>query len=306
MRILITGCNGFSAKHLIAYLKFNDRNNDIWGIDIEEDKGGLEPEIHYVQCDLGNLEMINQAMKLIRPDKIFHLASQSGNQHTLSFLLERNVVSTAHLLESAKENANPNCIILIISSSAVYGIQQDKDKPVAETSEIRPVTLYGISKYTLEMVSMRYFLEHGMDIKIIRPFNLIGKGISDSLFVGQVLKQIHALKEAKKYNGEIQVGYVGSKRDYLDISDAVRAYDILSSNGKSGEVYNIGSGQSISMRDLLYLLVSKSGLRVGCFEKQDTPGKNDIPNQVADIAKAGKVGWWPQISIDRTMSNLFD
>ena len=87
---------------------------------------------------------------------------------------------------------------------------------------------------------------------VTRPFNIIGYGITNKLFIGRLISEIEQNVTNKK---KITLGNLENERDYLDIFDLLRAYKLIMEKGTAGEVYNIGSGKSIKMLDLLMIFL---------------------------------------------------
>jgi GDP-4-dehydro-6-deoxy-D-mannose reductase len=130
-----------------------------------------------------------------------------------------------------------------------------------------------------------------------RTFNLYGAGMPTKLFVGRLYEQIEAYRAGRI--SAIVVGNLDNQRDYVRVEVAVRAYALIMERGKAGEVYNVGSGASIRIRDLLRCILEVNGLSMAVVQEQQSRQENkfDIKNLVADIAKlrALKGGAWPEL-----------
>ena len=135
---------------------------------------------------------------------------------------------------------------------------------------------------------MDYFWRlHRVDVVMARPFNLIGRGQSNRLFVGSLYGQIERYQR-----GEIKritVGNLGSRRDYISVQEAVRAYRLVMNRGLSGQIYNIGSGRSISIEVLLKSILEEHGLDMNIVERKALSERDakkiDVPEIYADIRK---------------------
>jgi GDP-D-mannose dehydratase len=132
-----------------------------------------------------------------------------------------------------------------------------------------------------------YHRVYGMDLVMARTFNLSGdvKLISKSLFMGRVSEQLEKVK--KLQIPKIEVGNLESRRDYLDVREAVKYYQKIMERGLPGEVYNVASGAPLKMRDLLASLLKEAGLDMSVVEERppSVTDKTDIPEIWADLRK---------------------
>ena len=143
--------------------------------------------------------------------------------------------------------------ILLIGSAAEYGLVNSN--PVKETSELMPNSYYGLSKVFQTYLSKYYFQNYGIPVVIGRPFNLFGAGSSCKLAAGRFNKIV-----ADANDGDIvKVGNIESKRDYVNIKDAVAYYWGLLEKGVPGEIYNVCTGVSKSGREILVGIFSAAG-----------------------------------------------
>jgi GDP-4-dehydro-6-deoxy-D-mannose reductase len=140
----------------------------------------------------------------------------------------------------------------------------------------------------------------------VRTFNLIGPGQPPNLACSSFARQI-ALAEHQDKIGVIKTGDLSAQRDFVDIRDAVRAYELVSTHGIAGEAYNVCSGKGASIQHCLDLLLGMSikPLRV----ELDTMKlqNNDIPRQTGSLKLIKKTtGWQPQISLKNSLSDLLN
>ena len=128
-----------------------------------------------------------------------------------------------------------------------------------------------------------YIRLYGMDIVAARPFNLLGKGMSPTLFVGKVEQEIQKYKRGE--SKEIVTGDLSIERDNIDIDTAIKYYRLVMEEGKTGEVYNIGSGKAVSLREMLRCMLGKEGLPFSIVRESihSVPGKLVVPKIFANI-----------------------
>ncbi len=280
MNILITGALGASGKVLEKYLLQEKTDNNIFYSDIKV----VEKE-NYFQCDLAEKENVTELLKKVKPKLIYHLAGSFSND--FEFDLKCNVVSTKNIFDAILK-LELNSRILIIGSAGEYGFVREDENPIKETHNLNPCSIYGLTKVYQTQLMQYYYNMYNLDVVMARTFNLIGEGFSEKLFIGKLYSQI------KKYkSGEISkiiLGNLENKRDYIDIYEAIKYYVKIAEKGKSGEVYNVGSGYSLRMRELLKKILLENNLDFSCIEIKEFTNNNkfDIRDIYADVGKLEK------------------
>jgi nucleoside-diphosphate-sugar epimerase len=277
MKVLVTGAGGFSGRHLVQYLAENS-SLEICCTSLTPRSG----EANWFTCDLTERSATAALIEQVAPNRVYHLAGGNSNDYGADY--QANVVSTRNLLESIAKTA-PRCRVFLAGSSAEYGFVAEEENPVKEDHPLTPMSVYGLTKVYQTYLMKFYCAFHGMDIVMARPFNLLGKGMSDKLFVGRVYQQVDAYRAGR--TAKILVGNLQHRRDYIHVEEAVRYYALIMRRGKAGEVYNVGSGVSIRLRDLLQNILEENGLGTDVVEEQAARGTNtfDIKDLVADVSK---------------------
>ena len=276
MRVLVTGAGGFSGRHLVTYLVSN-HSGDI-SCTSPTSKAGK----NWFSCDLTEREAVSQLIEQVAPDQIYHLAGLNSNDLDADYRV--NVLSAQNILETIIETQR-QCRVLLIGSSAEYGFVREEDNPVNEDHVLTPMTIYGLTKVYQTYLMKFYYSRYNLDIVMARPFNLMGRDAPTNLFIGRIYEQIEAFQAARA--SKIVVGNLENRRDYIPIEEAVRHYVLIMQRGNSGEIYNVGSGTSIPIRDVLKQILEENGLSMAIVEEHRPalPHKFDIKNLVADIAK---------------------
>ncbi|MEW6068862.1 MAG: GDP-mannose 4,6-dehydratase [Nitrospirota bacterium] len=276
MKVLITGANGFSASYLISLLS-NESQLQLFCTDLQcKDDKAWHP------CDLADYKAVYHLLDRTRPQQIYHLAGSFSNEYEIDYRV--NVLSTKNILDNCLR-LNLNCRVLLIGSSAEYGIVSQRDNPVKEDHPLNPVSIYGLTKTYQTHLMQYYHNVHNTDIVMARTFNIMGKGISNRLFIGRIYEQID---EYKKGNiPKIILGNLQNNRDYIDIKEAVKDYKLIMEYGVAGEIYNVGSGKSIKIYDLLNKILNENYLSMDVVEEKHTDHLNklDIKDIYADITK---------------------
>ena len=304
-KVLITGANGFVGKYLIE--KLLKENCEVYGTVLDGDLY-IDSRMIFFHLDLIDAIETRKIIEKIKPDVIFHLASQSSvkmswDKPQLTFNV--NVIGTINLLESIRLS-NPTAKIILIGSSEEYGsVFKENFSPLEET-KCFPENIYAITKSTQNYLGNMYHKAYGMNIIMTRSFNHVGPGQSPQFVISDFCKQVAEI-ELRNTNPIINVGNLNSYRDFLDVRDVVDAYYELSLNGKFGETYNIGSGNSYKIEDLLKMIISmsKCEIEVKIDEKKFRP--IDIPKTCADITKIlYDTNWSPKYEIKDTINNTLE
>lgn len=275
MKALITGANGFTAYYLVEHLK-NNPNLDLYFTTRKIQ------EINTFRCDLIDAKSVNDLIQQIKPDRIYHLAGSFTNDYSIDY--DNNVLCTRNILESLCQS-QLQCRVLLIGSSAEYGLIEEEDNPIKEEHPLNPVSIYGLTKVYQTYLMKFYCQVHNLDIVMARTFNLLGKNISRQLFIGRVYQQIEEYKSGKI--NKIVLGDLKSKRDYLDVQKAVRHYEAIMAYGKTGEIYNVGSGSSVILSDLLEKILLDDDLKMDIVETRprDHSNKINVNNIFSDLSK---------------------
>ncbi len=303
MRALITGSGGFAGAHLADHLRAQP-GLEVFGV-VREQRAGL-PERTYV-VDLDDAEAVGQILRDVRPDLIYHLAAQAAVQ--LSWARPRetlvnNVVAQLHVFEAVLA-AGLRPRLLVVGSADEYGIVLPHELPIREENPLRPNSPYAVSKVAQDMLGLQYFISHRLHVVRVRPFNHTGPGQSDLFAAASFARQIAEI-EAGRRKPILLVGNLEAKRDFTDVRDVVRAYHLLLERGVPGEVYNLGSGRSVTVRYVLELLLAQSRVEIEVRADPARLRPSDNPELVCDYGKAAALGWQPAIPLERTVKDLLD
>jgi Nucleoside-diphosphate-sugar epimerases len=275
-KILIIGSSGFTGRHLKEFLASHK------GVELFLSDLTLTNEKNYTVCELTNKKSTNALIDKIKPDQIYNLAGSLDND--FESLFKGNVIIPRNILDAVLE-LKIKCRVLLIGSASEYGFIKPEDNPIKETHLLNPVSTYSLSKIFQTELMKYYYSLHDMDIVMARPFNLLGKGLSNKLFIGRIYEQIELFKQGK--TKKITLGNLSAKRDYIEGPDAAKALYTIMQYGRSGEIYNVGSGKSISIKDLLEKILTENRLSMDVVESlEKTPDKKfDVPDIYADIQK---------------------
>lgn len=262
MRILITGAEGFIGGHLARELSL------------------LGHEVILHRLTDGDLKDRDSLSKYSSIDYIYHLAGMTfvpdSWTNTFSFF-ENNVISTLTVLEYCRSHM---CGVTVMSTY-LYGAP--KYLPVDENHPISPASPYHETKVLIESMAEFYANAFGLNISIIRPFNVYGKGQNKSFLIPKIVDQL--LDPNVK---EVVVNDLEPKRDYVYIKDVVAILcKVCNDETKGAKIYNIGSGHSLSVKDVIDIAESVTGIRKE-YKEIGEKRKGEIPDCYASIEKVTK------------------
>lgn len=310
-KILITGVSGFAGNYL-AHELVKSEDNEIFGTYLsEKSKTSLSDisfKINLVNLDLMDFKSVTNIIEKIRPDQIYHLAALTSPTQSFkepSVVMVNNISSQLNLLEVVK-NAQLKTRIMIVSSAEVYGKVDPKDLPIDENTPLKPANPYAVSKLTQDFMGLQYHIAYGLDILRVRPFNHIGSGQTEHFATSAFAKKIAEIE--KGINKPIlTVGNLDAKRDFTNVKDMIRAYILLMKKGESGSVYNIGSGKSYKMSDILNMLLSFSNSKIKIEVDPNLLRPSDNPELICDNRKfVSLTGWKPEIDIETTLKEILE
>jgi GDP-4-dehydro-6-deoxy-D-mannose reductase len=311
-KILITGITGFAGNYLAEYL-LSTKEYDVSGTYLSEDSlnnvGFSRNSVNLIKADLSEEKTVFKIIEETSPSAILHLAALTSPFDSFNNpiqTLTNNISLQVNILEAVRKYNLPDTKILVVSSADIYGLVGKENLPIDEETPLVPTSPYSISKIAQDFLGLTYFLSYKLKVIRVRPFNHIGPRQSPNFVVSSFAKQIAEIEKGKR-EPVLRVGNLESKRDFTDVKDMVRAYVLAVKKGEYGDVYNIGSGVSYKISDILDKLISMSSSKIK-IEKDETLFRpSDNPDLVCDAGKFIKLtDWKPEISIDTTLKNTLD
>ena len=232
-------------------------------------------------------------------DLIIHLAAKSDVSDSVihpEITNEVNVTGTENIMKCCIENKIKK--IIFASSAAVYS---DSKIQVNENAKTKPLSPYGKSKLAAEQKIKKISMEFGVFAISLRMFNVYGKGQNYN-YAGVISKFIKNISEGRP----IEINGDGEQtRDFVSIFDVVTAFDCAIKNieGKKGDVYNIGTGDSISINELAKLILKNSNKKTEIKYKKQK--EDEIKNSVADVILAkNELGFIAKQKLQDELINL--
>ena len=304
-KILITGSNGFVGGWLADLLV--KRDCELYGMDIQERSLHRVPG-SYHQIDITDIAATGAVIEKLRPETVYHLAGvsylpQADNSPQRS--IEINISGTVSLLEGVRKYS-PSTRILLVGSSKEYDSSIFSDG-ISERTSPRPTNFYGITKYAGEMFGLQYHRQFGMDVRCSRSFNHTGPGQSSNFVCSDWARQIARIALGLS-EPEITVGEIGATIDFTDVRDVTRAYRAIMESGKPGEVYNVCSGNGVSLSWIIDYLCRKAPIPVSVryVEEKKRLYKSNTRMIGTHSRLTSHTGWKPEIPFQQTLDDLFD
>ncbi len=336
MKVLITGITGFAGSYLGEYLLARgdvevygscrwrsrlDNLNDLRGqgklnVLVEEKVTGPEElnrlakagQINLLQCELADSYSVRKLISSVQPERIFHLAAQSfvlSSWNAPVETFQTNVIGQINLFEAVRE-AGLDPMVHIAGSSEEYGLVHPDEVPMKETNALRPLSPYAVSKVAQELLAWQYFKSYGLKTVVTRGFNHTGPRRGQVFSTSSFAKQIAEIEKGKR-EPVVHVGDISSKRDWTDVRDMVRAYWLALDKGQPGQVYNVGSGTTRTIQEMLDILLSLSTAKVTVVQDPGRLRPSDVKILWADATKfRNQTGWAPQIPFEQTMKDLLN
>ncbi|QGQ44724.1 NAD-dependent epimerase/dehydratase family protein [Metabacillus sediminilitoris] len=287
-KLLITGASGFTGQH--ACIHFLKAGFDVTGVTRKSSLNGIGINTEYY--DLTDNEQVKQLIEKVNPQYLLHLAGKNHVGQTWIdpiYSLEANAMSTAYLLDAIRQK-NPSCKIVVIGSALQFN-------PTVMSTLTNP---YSLSKTLQILIAQSWAVLYNMHIVIAKPSNLIGPGLSNgvcSIFAKKIVDM-----EENKSERILEVKNAKAHRDFIDVRDAVSAYEILLMMGEPGEVYEIASEKSRSLEEIINMFKSLTTVDFEIKSKM-----NQIEQQVNIISdKLKKLGWKPAIPFESSLNDILN
>lgn len=308
MRALIIGGSGFVGAYLIRHLKELGQEVAVTKMPGERLERSDSDGIQVLDLDILDEQAVWQALALVQPDTVYHLAAQSSvavSWERPQLTADVNIRGCISVLEAVRAQKK-QIRVLLIGSGEEYGKILPQELPVCEDHRVRPDSIYAVTKACQNMIGAVYARAYGMQVVMVRAFNHIGPGQSPVFVVSDFCRQTAQIEAGSK-EAVIRTGNLEARRDFTDVRDVVCAYALLAERGKAGETYNVGSGHAVRIGDILKMIVQQSKLpvRVESDPKKFRP--LDVPVVEADIGRLQKdTGWEPAISLQQTLRETLD
>ena len=312
MRVLITGITGFVGSHMAEYALA--QGAEVCGAcrwrSNTENIATLRSKLRIIEADLRDQSSVQEMLATTRPDLIFHLAGQSQvmtSWHAPAETLQTNVIGQVHLLEAIRQRGGKFPRVLVVGSSEEYGLVEERDLPVTEDHQLQPLSPYAVSKVSQDLLAYQYFRSYGIPCIRARAFNHDGPRRGEVFVTSAFARQIAEIEQGLR-EPVILVGNLNARRDYTDVRDIVRGYWLLLEKGVPGEVYNLCSGRSHAIREILDFFLTQSKIKE--IEVREDPTRlrpSDLPNLFGSAERIrAATGWVPTMPFEQTLLDVLN
>ncbi len=295
MHLFITGVTGFVGARLARDLAAaGDRASGVY-----LDGPAPRPAAAAWEVDLLDLPGLERALDRARPDAVLHLGGLShvgDSWRRVADYFQVNVLGTENVLAAAASRGLP---VLLASSGEVYGAVPAGEQPIAESRVPAPASPYAFSKAAAERLAL------ARGATVVRCFNLIGAGQAPRFALPSFARQLAAIERGDR-EPALAVGNLEARRDFLHVGDGAAAYRLLAERGTAGEVYNLASGATCSIRELLDRLLEISGLEVRVELDPERVRPVDVPLLSGDAGRLRALGWRPRLGLDAALAELWE
>jgi GDP-4-dehydro-6-deoxy-D-mannose reductase len=311
-RALVTGGNGFVAQWAIRAMLQRG-----WAVmatthdaapadsvlsDQERDAVDWRPADVTSQSDLR--AVVDEA----RAELVLHLAAVShvpDAARNPGRAYEVNTVGTVRLLAEVRRHRDAGTgdpMVLVIGSAEQYGRHELNAMPLHEGAAQQPLTLYAASKAAQEVAALQAYRSDGVRVVGTRSFSHSGVGHGSHFLLPSLVARVIALPPS---GGVLQIGNGDTVRDFLHVRDVVEAYLSLYVHGAVGEIYNVCSGEGVSVRALAQRVLLRAGRSAEVRTDPVLARPVDVPLQVGSNAKLRRAtGWAPRLTRDDIIDDL--
>lgn len=286
-RVLITGSEGFTGRYMAAEL--SAASYQVFGI-------GSQPldKQCYFKADLQDPIQLKKVINQVQPDYVVHLAALAFVGHgDANAFYQVNLIGTRNLLEALSQADKKPDAILLASSANVYGNQVEGI--LDETSIPAPTNDYAASKLAMEY--MAHTWTNRLPIVIARPFNYTGVGQAEHFLLPKIVTHFRSGAE------KIELGNLDVWRDFSDVRAVVSAYRGLLETAPVGKTFNVASGNSYSLREVLALCETITGHQIDVEVNPAFVRANEVKTLCGDSSALRQcIGQWSTPSLKETLT----
>jgi GDP-6-deoxy-D-talose 4-dehydrogenase len=258
LRMLVTGADGFTGVHFVKQAR--EAGYDVFAFNV----------------DLTNPQAVQAQVDAAAPDMVVHLAAISFVGHNKpSAFYDVNVIGTLNLLDALLKLPKPPKRVLLASSANVYG--NCEKSPISEIQAPAPLNHYAMSKLAMEHLAMTY--ADRLPLYFVRPFNYTGPGQVESFVIPKIVSHF------KRQATTLELGNLTVEREYNDVRMVTDAYLKLLDKAAVGEIYNICSGKTYTLHQVIDALTELTGHQMNVIVNPAFVRANELHRLCGDASK---------------------
>ncbi|MFS3556608.1 GDP-mannose 4,6-dehydratase [Citrobacter braakii] len=266
---LVTGINGFTGRYVAAEL--SAAGYRVFGVGAMPFDG---PD--YYQVDLLDTTRLKEVINKVKPHAVIHLAAIAYVGHgDADAFYNVNLLGTRNLLQALSDSGSELDAVLLASSANIYG--NGTAGKLDESTVVNPANDYAVSKLAMEYMSRLWI--NKLPVFITRPFNYTGVGQAENFLLPKIVKHFKAKSPT------IELGNIDVWRDFTDVRALSRAYVRLLQVKPVGEVINICSGRTYSLRKVIELCEKITGHHLTIQINPDFVRENEVKTLSGDPSK---------------------
>lgn len=302
-KALVVGGAGFIGSHLVDVCL--QEGSQVWVYDNFSTGQRVflpnVPELHVVEGDILDAELLSETIQQFDPDVVYHLAAIHHIptcERIPARALNVNVVGTESVLNACAENRVPR--VVFTSTGALY--DPIITGPLAETAPVKAFDVYSISKLTCEYLLKYYVEKREREVIIARLFNNVGRRETNSHLIPAIVAQLAA------GNRQIKLGNLSPRRDYIHVRDVAEALFALGAMEMQQpfDIFNVGTGVEHSVQELVDLFADVVGEPLEVLSTPEFQRKVDRPTQQADPAKLLRTtDWNPKRTLKQALGEIW-
>ncbi len=286
-RVLVTGLGGFTGRYVGAELAA--AGHAVFPLEQPDDGSRI---------DLLDADAVREAVRQIQPQAVIHLAGIAFAAHGDAEALYRtNIVGTRHLLSALAELPERPARVVLASSAHVYGNATD-ERPLDEASKLQPASDYAVSKLAMEYMARTW--SDRLPLLLTRPFNYTGVGQDQHFLVPKIVEHF------RRGERRIELGNIDVWREFMDVRAVAWSYRRLLETEGGGDLFNLCSGSSHSLRDILDTMARIAGYTIEVVVNPAFVRSNEVRRLEGDGTRLQRrIGEPPVYALEDTLRWMY-
>lgn len=316
MTSLVTGADGFVGEHLLTHLLERGDEVAASAMTLPPTRSTLTSdqmhEVDWKAADVRDHDALFRVLAAVQPERIYHLAGFSSGalaRERAEHALRVNAGGTVNLCEAVlsvrEEFPGFDPLVLITGSGDAYGDAGGSRERLREDMDLRPVTVYGMTKACQELAAHTYRRSRDVRTVVTRGFNLVGPGQQEHFVVPDFCSQVAAIAEGER-PARIEVGNLDVERDFTDVRDGVRAFSMILELDDPEAAYNVCTGRGVPVRRLLEWILDEAGVEVEVVVDPEKVREEEEDWVVGDPTRLSEqTGWEPRHDLEASVREVY-